>query len=194
MKPLSQSQAHLQAGSFIETAQSSSIQPTPSNQTQAPSSFNLGASSASLPPTLANQQPQPQPSSTSSQQQDGVKYTVEKLAEMKQKALRKQQMIEAHQQFRLQELKEALVLEDKPDAIIIHKYTKKVVLRRGPRKQQQNASGSALEGVANNSENPLDDQDLTRASKFRGVSKNGVQWQVSARIKYFNIFVLFIYF
>jgi hypothetical protein len=53
---------------------------------------------------------------------------------MKQKALRKQQMIEAHQQFRLQELKESLALEDKPDAIIIHKYTKKVVLRRGPRK------------------------------------------------------------
>jgi len=53
---------------------------------------------------------------------------------MKQKALRKQQMIEAHQQFRLQELKEALVLEGNPDAIVIHKYTKKVVLRGGPRK------------------------------------------------------------
>ena len=53
---------------------------------------------------------------------------------MKQKALRKQQTIEAHQQFRVQELKEALVLEGNPDAIVIHKYTKKVVLRGATRR------------------------------------------------------------
>ena len=58
MKPVSQSQAYLQPGSFIETAQPT-IQAAPLNQAQAPSSFNLGASSISLPPTLANQQPQP---------------------------------------------------------------------------------------------------------------------------------------
>ena len=105
---------------------------------------------------------------------------------MRQKALRKQQSLEALQEYRLQELKEALIQEDKPDAIVIHKYTKKVVQRGGPRRYNQFGSVFAHEEVPNNSETPIEDQDLNRASKFRGVSKNGLQWQVCSIIIYLN--------
>jgi hypothetical protein len=43
------------------------------------------------------------------------------------KMARKQQSLEALQEYRLQELKEAMMQETDPNAIVIHKYTKKVV-------------------------------------------------------------------
>ena len=110
----------------------------------------------------------------------------ERAADMRQKSLRKQQSLDALQDYRLLELKDALIQEDDPDAIVIHKYSKKVVQRGGPRRYKQNSSMIAKERVPNNSETPLDDQDLTRASKFRGVSKNGLQWQVCNIIENLN--------
>ena len=110
----------------------------------------------------------------------------ERAADMRQKSLRKQQSLDALQDYRLLELKDALIQEDDPDAIVIHKYSKKVVQRGGPRRYKQNSAMIAQEGVPNNSVTPLDDQDLTRASKFRGVSKNGLQWQVCNIIENLN--------
>ena len=55
---------------------------------------------------------------------------------------------------------------------MIHRYAKKVV-QRAPRRQNKKDTEEVIEGYQVVSEG-----DQTRASKFRGVSKNGLQWQV----------------
>jgi len=46
---------------------------------------------------------------------------------LREKTQRKQQSIEAMQEYRLQEIKDALQQEQDPQAIVIFKYSKKVI-------------------------------------------------------------------